>query len=101
PVSDVGRVRVADIPTVDLAVSIHHGAHDDIDRTYGSLASYVATHAISLDGPIRETYLTGFRDTHDERRWVDRDRLAHLPPRSNTNELTRPSHIEWGIASLN
>ena len=35
-----------------------------------SLAAYVADHAISLDGPIRETYLTGFRDTPDDgERW--------------------------------
>jgi DNA-binding transcriptional MerR regulator len=55
PIDDVGRVRVVEIPAADLAVIVHHGTHDDIDRTYGSLASYVAESAISLDGPIRET----------------------------------------------
>lgn len=69
PVRDVGRVRAAEIPAADLAVTVHHGAHHNIDRTYGSLATYVATHAISLDGPIRETYLTGFRETPEERQW--------------------------------
>ena len=60
PIDDVGRVRVVEIPAADLAVTVHHGSHDDIDQAYGSLASYVAESAISLDGPIRETYLTSF-----------------------------------------
>ena len=69
PIDDVGRVRVVEIPAADLAVTVHHGAHDDIDRAYGSLATYVAESAISLDGPIRETYLTSFRETADADRW--------------------------------
>jgi DNA-binding transcriptional MerR regulator len=70
PIGDVGRVRVVDLPAADLAVTVHHGAHDDIDRAYGTLAAYVADHAISLDGPIRETYLTSFRETPDADRWL-------------------------------
>jgi effector-binding domain-containing protein len=62
-------VRVTEIPAADLAVTVHRGAHDDIDRTYGALASFVAESAISLDGPIRETYLTGFRETADTDEW--------------------------------
>ena len=58
-----------EIPAVDLAVTVHHGGDGDIDRAYGSLAAYVADHAISLDGPIRETYLTSFRDTPDTAAW--------------------------------
>lgn len=69
PIDDVGRVRVVEIPAADLAVTVHRGSHDDIDRAYGSLASHVAESAISLDGPIRETYLTSFRDTPDTDRW--------------------------------
>jgi effector-binding domain-containing protein len=68
-IDDVGRVQVVDIPAVDLAVAVHHGPHDDIDQVYGSLASYVAQSAISLDGPIRETYLIGHRQTQDAERW--------------------------------
>jgi DNA-binding transcriptional MerR regulator/effector-binding domain-containing protein len=68
-IDDVGRVRAVDIPAADLAVTVHHGAHDDIDRAYGSLAAYVAESAISLDGPIRETYLTSFRETPDADQW--------------------------------
>ena len=69
PIDEVGRVQVVEIPAADLAVTVHHGAHDDIDRAYGSLAAYVAESAISLDGPIRETYLTSFRETPDTDRW--------------------------------
>jgi len=69
PIDEVGRVQVVEIPAADLAVTVHPGAHDDIDLAYGSLAAYVADHAISLDGPIRETYLTSFRETPDTDRW--------------------------------
>jgi DNA-binding transcriptional MerR regulator len=69
PIADAGRVRVAEIPAVDLAVTVHDGAHDDIDRAYGSLATYVAESAIAMDGPIRETYRTSFRETGDTDRW--------------------------------
>jgi DNA-binding transcriptional MerR regulator len=69
PIDEVGRVRVVEIPAMDLAVTVHHGVHDDIDRAYGSLATYVAESAISLDGPIRETYLISFRETDLTDRW--------------------------------
>ena len=69
-IDGVGRVSVVEIPAADLAVTVHHGSHDDIDRAYGALAAYVAESAISLDGPIRETYVTGFRETDDPDRWV-------------------------------
>jgi effector-binding domain-containing protein len=69
PIDDVGRVRVVEIPAAELAVAVHHGPHDDVDRAYGSLAAYVAQSAISLDGPIRETYLISNRETLDAERW--------------------------------
>jgi DNA-binding transcriptional MerR regulator len=69
PIDDVGRVQLVEIPAMDLAVTVHHGVHDDIDRAYGSLATYVAESAISLDGPIRETYLISFRETDVADRW--------------------------------
>jgi effector-binding domain-containing protein len=68
-IDHVAGERVVDVPSADLAVTVHHGAHDDIDRAYGSLAAYVADSAISLDGPIRETYLTSFRETPDTDQW--------------------------------
>jgi effector-binding domain-containing protein len=37
--------------------------------TYGALAAYVARHALPLQGPIREYYLSGPQDTADETAW--------------------------------
>ncbi|MFV2086723.1 MerR family transcriptional regulator [Micromonospora sp. LOL_021] len=64
-----GRIEVLDLPAADLAVAVHPGPHDDIDVTYGRLGNWVASHALSVDGPVHETYLAGPRDTGDARRW--------------------------------
>jgi DNA-binding transcriptional MerR regulator len=69
PVRPVGRVRGAVVPGVELATILHSGPHTDIDRAYGSLASYVAEHALAIDGPIREYYLVGPHDTAEEPAW--------------------------------
>ena len=69
PVRPLGRVRGAVVPGVDLATILHSGPHTDIDRAYGSLASYVAEHALAIDGPIREYYLVGRHDTADQSAW--------------------------------
>ena len=61
-----GRVRLLEIPAVEVAVVVHEGAADDIDRTYGALGTAVAERAIGVDGPIREYFLVGFADTDDE-----------------------------------
>ncbi len=65
----VGRVAPQVIPAVELAVIVHAGTHDDADRSYGALAAYVAEHALQVDGPVREYYLVGRRDTPDEKAW--------------------------------
>ncbi len=64
-----GRVRTVELPPVELAVAVHHGAHGDIDRTYAALGAHVAERAIGVDGPLRETYVTFRHDTPDEARW--------------------------------
>ncbi len=69
PVRPLGRVRGAVVPGVDLATILHSGPHTDIDRAYGTLASYVAEHALAIDGPIREYYLVGRHDTADQSAW--------------------------------
>ena len=63
PVTPVGRVAPAPIPAAELAVIEHSGPPADVDRAYGILAAYVARHALAIDGPIREYYLVGQRDT--------------------------------------
>jgi len=69
PVHPAGRVTTALIPTTELAVIEHRGPPTEIDRAYGTLAAYVARHAIAIDGPIREYYLVGQNDTLDSADW--------------------------------
>lgn len=69
-VQALGRVGPQVIPAAELAVIVHRGSHaDGVDRAYGALATYVADHALQVDGPIREYYLVGRRDTRDESAW--------------------------------
>jgi DNA-binding transcriptional MerR regulator len=68
-VRPTGRVAALIIPAAELAVITHTGSHHDVDRAYGSLGSYVAEHAIGIDGPLREFYVTGAHDTADETLW--------------------------------
>jgi DNA-binding transcriptional MerR regulator len=68
-VRPVGRVVPLLIPGVELAVTVHAGPHVGIDRAYGALGSYVAGHAIGVDGPIREYYLVGAHESADDRDW--------------------------------
>ncbi|MEZ5296899.1 MAG: MerR family transcriptional regulator [Ilumatobacteraceae bacterium] len=49
-----GRVRPVTLPAVELAVAVHVGEHDDIDVTYGELGTWVAHHALQVDGPVRD-----------------------------------------------
>jgi DNA-binding transcriptional MerR regulator/effector-binding domain-containing protein len=65
-----GRVSALVVPEVDLALSVHNGPHDgEIDRAYGSLATYVTDHALAIEGPIREYYVIGPHETSDENQW--------------------------------
>jgi DNA-binding transcriptional MerR regulator len=73
PVHDppaVGRVRPFVIPAGELAVTLHHGPHDDIDVSYGALGMYVTEHALVVAGPVHEIYLVGPRDTADSAAWL-------------------------------
>jgi effector-binding domain-containing protein len=65
----VGRVQALRLPRVELATLVHVGPHDDIDRAYGALATYVSERALGVDGPLRERYLVGLHDTQDQSRW--------------------------------
>ena len=67
-VRPVGRVGPFWVPGAELAVIVHDGSHDDVDRSYGALATYVSDHALAVDGLIREYYLVGPLDD-DEPAW--------------------------------
>ena len=64
-----GRIEVVSLAATELAIAVHSGPHDDIDVTYGRLGAWVAGHALAVNGPIHETYLTGPRDTKAPARW--------------------------------
>ena len=65
-----GRVNAVVVPEVDLALTLHTGPHNaEIDRAYGSLATYVTDYALSVEGPIREYYTIGPHETSDEDQW--------------------------------
>jgi DNA-binding transcriptional MerR regulator len=64
-----GRITVTELPAAELAVTVHHGPHDDIDVTYGRLGAWVTSHALAVNGPVHETYLKGPRDTSTPSQW--------------------------------
>jgi len=66
---DSGTVHPHLIAAAELAVTVHHGPHDDIEVTYGALGAYVAAHALTVAGPVHEVYLVGPRDTDDSTAW--------------------------------
>ena len=69
PLRLTGRVGALVVPQAELAVITHHGTHQDVDLAYGSLAAYVTDHALGVDGPIREYYVTGAHETADDGEW--------------------------------
>jgi DNA-binding transcriptional MerR regulator len=68
-VRPVGRARPLVVPAVELAIVVHHGAHTDVDRTYGALGTHVAEHEVGVDGPVREYYLVDSFKTPDAALW--------------------------------
>ncbi len=65
-----GRVSPRIVPEVELALTVHAGPHTgEIDRAYGALATYVADHALAVEGPIREYYVVGPHETPNEEQW--------------------------------
>jgi DNA-binding transcriptional MerR regulator/effector-binding domain-containing protein len=64
-----GAVEPFVLPAIDLVTTIHVGSHDDIDITYASLGTYLTQQALRIDGPIREIYHVGPRDTDDSSAW--------------------------------
>ena len=65
-----GRVSALVVPEVELALTVHTGPHSgEIDRAYGTLATYVTDHALAIEGPIREYYVMGPHETNDENQW--------------------------------
>jgi DNA-binding transcriptional MerR regulator len=68
-VAGAGRARPLTVPAAEVAVTIHHGAHDDFDRSYGALGRYLAEHDLKVEEPVREYYLVGPSHTEDADQW--------------------------------
>ncbi len=66
----IGRVIPLVVPKAELAVLTHRGSLEEIDISYGQLGSYVTTHEISIEGPLREYYLVDANDVADPAQWV-------------------------------
>ncbi len=64
-----GRVHSFELPPAELAVTVHHGPHDDIDVSYAALGTYVTEQALVVAGPVHEVYLVGPRDTTEPTAW--------------------------------
>jgi effector-binding domain-containing protein len=48
---------------------MHSGPHTNMNQTYGALGAYVARHALTVAGPIREYYVVDERITSDAMQW--------------------------------
>jgi len=68
PATPAAAVR--DAIDVRDASAWYQGALGEIDRAYGSLATYVTEHALAVEGPIREYYPVGAHETTDENQWL-------------------------------
>jgi DNA-binding transcriptional MerR regulator len=70
PFRATGRIVPLVVPPAELAIATHAGPHAGIDRVYGALAAYVADHALSVEGAIREYYLVDRHATSDSSQWL-------------------------------
>jgi DNA-binding transcriptional MerR regulator len=93
----VGRVLPFMAPPAELAMITHSGSHADVDRSYGTLATYVSEHALAIDEPIREYYLVGRHDTDNEQPtdqpspgWAAPLKRRHQAQRSATSASRSP-----------
>ena len=51
---------MTELPAIDLAVATHDGDDATIGRVYAALGEHVAAHELTIEAPVRETYITGF-----------------------------------------
>ncbi|HET7337936.1 MAG TPA: GyrI-like domain-containing protein [Candidatus Dormibacteraeota bacterium] len=47
------------LPGGKVAVTVHRGAYDAIDKVYTALAEWMSSNGVSPNGPPREVYLSG------------------------------------------
>jgi DNA-binding transcriptional MerR regulator len=54
-----GPARRRTLPAAELAVATSRGADDAVAATYAALGEHVAANELSVEAPVRETYLEG------------------------------------------
>jgi effector-binding domain-containing protein/DNA-binding transcriptional MerR regulator len=92
-VAGAGRAHCVLVPDAELAVTVHHGDHNSVDRTYGALGRHAAEHALHVCAPVREYYLIGPEHTDDAQQqrteiaWPIQRTPPHHP-RANQKEQT-------------
>lgn len=52
---------LVELPPVELAVAVHDGPEETVPHVYAALGEHVARHELGTGGPVRETYIRGFR----------------------------------------
>lgn len=83
-----GRIEVVRLPPADLAVAVHPGSHNDIDVTYGRLGAWVVEQALTVAGPIHESYVAGLGTPPIPPRGVPRSAgRTSVSPRRATPDL--------------
>jgi DNA-binding transcriptional MerR regulator/predicted transcriptional regulator YdeE len=65
-VADNGRVRVVDLPVVEVASTVHRGSMETVGETYEALVSWIEESGSQLAGRSRELYHE-WDDEHPER----------------------------------
>jgi DNA-binding transcriptional MerR regulator len=68
-VPGAGRAQSVLVPDTELAVTVHHGDYNNVDRTYGVLGRHAAKHALHVCAPVREYYLVGPEHTDEVQQW--------------------------------
>lgn len=56
-----GGAALVELPPVELAVATHEGPEETVPQVYAVLGEHVTRHELATGGPVRETYLRGFR----------------------------------------
>ena len=57
--TEAGGLEAMRLPAVDLAVATSRGSDENVRDVYAALGAHVAQHELSVDEPIRESYLSG------------------------------------------
>jgi hypothetical protein len=77
----MGRTAALTVPAAELAIIEHRGPHDDVDRSYGALATYgrrhVRTHPAREIVVVAHEGVVGHGAYHDAARGGVQDSTGH------------------------